>query len=473
MQIDRTSLPLAALASAMLAACGPSGGGSGSGSDSDSDSNDDTTQDSTFDLAQTVSLDGSWSLSSAVEDSTGQASVPAMASLGGGKAVAVWPHRAGFTITVRASVRDADGNWSATEQLENAQDTWVTYVAMDSNASGQAIAIWQQDDHAWAAHYDESTGWSSTTQIDNSSDSTSLYQLDVAMDADGNAMAVWRQDDSSGGSFSTYASYYDSTAGSWSNDQSLESQSLEASDPKAAFNSEGDALVFWEQADGTGHISLYYRWFHSDTGWASTQLFEQEEMTAKSVQLAFDSSDNAVVVWDQQLGTQSDIRMRRYINGTGWGSTRTVEDDPSGSSRPVLAVEPDGDATVAFEHLHDGSGHIGTARYQADTDTLESPVLIDTQDDGEVNNLTIAADATGDAYLAWQQEDAESNTHLWGQRYLADQSRWTVSTELESETETPATTPVAAAVDLDEGVVIWVEDSGPEALIKHSVFTEQ
>ena len=119
-----------------------------------------------------------------------------------------------YTLNVAASVSGAkdehlaavatssfttrDNAWQAAEAIEtdNAADAFSPQVAID--ASGNAIAVWQQSDgtrfNIWANRYTAGAGWGTATVIEtvNTGDAESPQ---IAVDANGNAIAVWRQSD--------------------------------------------------------------------------------------------------------------------------------------------------------------------------------------------------------------------------------------------------------------------------------------
>ena len=132
----------------------------------------------------------------------------------------------------------------------------------------------------------------------------------IAMDASGNAVAVWPQDD--GTWYSIYANRYTVGTG-WGTAVLIETDNAgDANDPQIAMDASGNALAVWDQYDGTRYNILANR-YQVGTGWGTAVLLETDNAGhAFSPQIAMNASGNAVAVWYQGDGTTNNVYANRY-----------------------------------------------------------------------------------------------------------------------------------------------------------------
>jgi hypothetical protein len=208
------------------------------------------------------------------------------------------------------SFTTADGAWGAAEQIEieNLGSARNPQVAFDS--SGNAISVWFQSDGArnniWANRFDGSSwGAAKLIETENAGDARNSQ---VAFDSSGNAIAVWQQND--GTLNNIYANRFVGT--SWGDAELIETENAgDARIPHVAFDSSGNAIAVWQQSDGT-HDSIWANRFDGSS-WGDAELIEIENAgDALSPQVAFDSSGNAIAVWGQYDESRSNISANRF-----------------------------------------------------------------------------------------------------------------------------------------------------------------
>ncbi|MGC2165325.1 MAG: hypothetical protein WA632_04865, partial [Gallionella sp.] len=92
------------------------------------------------------------------------------------------------------------------------------------------------------------------------------------------------------------------------------------------------------------------------TGWGAAELIETDDTdSALSPQIAFDSSGNALAVWQQRDGTRYNILANRYTAGSGWGTAKLIESDDTGdASDPQIAFDASGNALAVWQQ-YDGT----------------------------------------------------------------------------------------------------------------------
>lgn len=143
---------------------------------------------------------GRWGIAEAVETGSGDAALPQVGMDNHGNAVAVWHQHDGTRNNVWSNRYTADaGRWgvSAVIETDNGDINALGRPTIAVNASGDAVAVWAQHDgvrtNIWANRYSTGSGWGAAQLIE--SDDGWAYYADIGLDFSGNAIAVWAQDD--------------------------------------------------------------------------------------------------------------------------------------------------------------------------------------------------------------------------------------------------------------------------------------
>jgi hypothetical protein len=74
----------------------------------------------------------------------------------------------------------------------------------------------------------------------------------------------------------------------------------------------GNAVAVWYQNDGT-HYNIWSNRYVVGTGWGAAELIEAYDSdSAYKPDVVMDSAGNAIAVWSQTAGSDSDIWSNRY-----------------------------------------------------------------------------------------------------------------------------------------------------------------
>ena len=91
----------------------------------------------------------------------------------------------------------ADKVWGTAELIET-DDGNAEYPQVGVDGSGNAVAVWEQEDGTWWSIYSNryvaGTGWG-TAQLIETDNSGGAGGPEVGFDGSGNAVAVWQQSD--------------------------------------------------------------------------------------------------------------------------------------------------------------------------------------------------------------------------------------------------------------------------------------
>jgi hypothetical protein len=301
---------------------------------------------------------------------------------------------------------------ASAQQDMSAASTVSTNIDIAVHSNGDALVVWQQrstaggsTDQAHALRYSyASNSWDATsTRLDGSANSQSIFQPRIAMDQNGNAVVAWTQ--ASG----AYSVRLNSSTGVWSSPVQLSNNADDlciASDRATP----GTALVVWH--NGGGLFSRLYN-FAADS-WAA-----QETITSvgNHPAMGMDAQGRAILTWFV-TGPPFEIRAARYVNG--WGGLIVI-DATNVSDYPAISVNATGDAVVVWEGSNGVSGlGIWAARFLASSAAWSAALLISTNTSGNSGTAVPRMNAAGNAIVLWHQGSVGNFTA----RYTASSSTW-------------------------------------------------
>lgn len=174
-----------------------------------------------------------------------------------------------------------------------------------ADAQGNVFAVW--GDGALVRRFDVTTGqWSAEQALGG----VSAQGVELAVDAAGDALAVWVESD--GTARSVYARRYDAASDTWGAATLVEhSVNPVSSDRRLSVALTGnDAIVAWIEDTGTSSDAYAARM--SDGLWSAPTLLESRSESADQLQTAIDAAGNAVVLWQQADGTAPSIYQAHY-----------------------------------------------------------------------------------------------------------------------------------------------------------------
>ena len=275
-----------------------------------------------------------------------------------GNAIAVWPQYTDGKGSIWVNHFDvASGNWGTAELLENDDTNMARSPDIGMDASGNAIAVWWQDpnsnNNVWARRYDAAAGsWGTAEVIENFSSLSREVRMD--MNANGDAIVAWRQyGDSSEQSIAT--NRYDATSGTWGTATYIEARTEVADMPSVALDTAGNAIVLWEQSDGTALRVWSNRYDVASAGWGTPVVVA----SGYKSQLVMNSSGNAIAAWVSSDGVQRSAWVSHYnaVAG-GWSEATTVETSDRYVWYPEVDMNDSGDAVTTWaqrDFYDDGS----------------------------------------------------------------------------------------------------------------------
>ena len=337
------------------------------------------------------------------------------------------------------------GGWQPTALLEtNNEAARSPRVVFDR--AGNGFVVWTQGSDMIARRYDGASGtWGEPVVLDNSAEPAN--QARVAVDrVSGNALAVWAQSD--GTASSLYASRFNTLTNTWSAAEPLETAAGAvdtAEDNSFVAINGAHAAVVWRQSDGAT-MDIYLSRLVAGS-WTAPVVVETSNEAGEQPKVAIDANGNVTVAWRQRdtVSGARRIYARRWDNATQiFGAAMTMNDD--GDRHPRLQFDAAGNGFLlwrgggAFVRRFD----VATGQWDSELE-LSNPAA--TAESGE-----ISVDENGNAMAVWI-ENAAGTSSIYSRRYNATAASWADAELLETTT---GVVSVIVSMSGDDAVVSWL-----------------
>jgi hypothetical protein len=340
---------------------------------------------------------------------------------GAGNVFVVWAQRDGAGASVQSSVYSpVTGLWSGPDALVSGRYS-ATGVRLAVDAGGTATATWHESDASSNQDlYARRFTTASMTAPVNLAHVVAYGRAgaaEVAAGPGGKAMAVWTTYADGSGVTHIWAGYFNGAG--W-NLMDIDAGLGDSGDPDVAFDADGNAMAVWAERTGVESASTPYLirsrrlaaaggvW---DAGYET--LSNGRPGSAEDPQVAFDSSGQAVTVWDVDSGAEVRIRFSRHT-ASGWGTPVYIDGGGDINFGAMLTIDGSDNITVAWESTADYSTYtLAANRYEPGTG-WGGATTISAANQGDVGDVSIASDSRGQAIAVWEQENAAgTNTSAW------------------------------------------------------------
>ncbi len=433
-------------------------------------------------------VDKTWTHPSSLSDNIspdGQnAYTPQVAMDDNGNAVIVWRQFDGSNNRQIFKSEYRSGTWTHPSSLSDnispdGQDASIPQVAMDDN--GNAIIVWSQSDGSnyqiFKSEYRSGTWTHPSSLTDNiSPDGQDASTPQVAMDDNGNAVIVWYQSD--GSNYQIFKSEYRS--GSWTHPASLSDNispdGQNASLPQVAMDDNGNAIIVWSQYDGSNY-QIFKSEYRSGTWTHPASLSDNispDGQNASLPQVAMDDNGNAIIVWYQSDGSNSQIFKSEYRSGA-WTHPASLSDNISPDGQDAyaqqVAMDDNGNAIIVWRQSDGSNSQIFKSEYRSGTWTHPASLSDNISPDGQYASLPrVAMDDNGNAVVVWYQSDG-SNSQIFKSEYRAGSWAHPASlTDNISPDGQNASVPQVAMDDNGNAVIVWSQSDGSNLQIFKSEY---
>lgn len=274
----------------------------------------------------------------------------------------------------------------------------------------------------------------------------------IAFDTQGNAIAVWYQAD--GAVLNIMANRYKAGIG-WGTATLIEQGANSAYLPKIAMDAQGNAIAVWLQSDGRFDRIMVNR-FTPLAGWTGEVAIDTGTSDAFfHPQIAMDASGNALVVWPQRDGATLSIMANRYDAALGWGVAAPIETGAETATSPQVAMDANGNAIAVWHHRDATSFSVIANRYTAGIGWGNAQA-IEASPNNAVNPQ-VAFDAQGRAMAIWAQFDG-TDYSVMANRYTPV-SGWGTASAIETRAG-QALSPMLAINANGDAFAVWFQADG-------------
>ena len=368
-----------------------------------------------------------------------------------GNATAVWDRWDGIgtETIVESAYRPAGHPWGEPEVL-SPPDSQTAQVVVDRN--GYLTAIWER--LTWPHAFIESSirapggSWSEPVVI--AQFGLAMHPEPwLAVDWEGNATAVWKE----GG---VIMASYRPFGQEWGEPMPLSEG--ESFVPETAMDSRGDATAVWMHHDGSDYVvESAYRPEQGE--WGEPELVSQPGEEGGNPHVAVDGQGDSLVVWRGEDEGVEFVRAAYRPAGGSWGEPVNVSSEGEQVQQLRAAVDPVGNAIVAWSGGKSGDHDIVRAAYKPLGGEWEEPVGLSAAG-GNGYPSDIVFNQSGDAAIVWQRWDGVD--HRIQAAYRPAGEEWGAPVDL-SEEGTKGMNPVvvldapgSATVADGDATAIWI-----------------
>lgn len=351
-----------------------------------------------------------------------------------GNATAVWDRWNGNDTVVESAYRPAGEGWEAPvdlsepelegEVVPGAHDASDPRIAVDRN--GNVTVIWERYAGTnlmllQAVERPAGGSWTAPTDIAEFSQGAAPEPW-VAVDWEGNATAVWKQGE-------VITSAFHPFAGSWGEPVQLSGE--ESFTPQATMDARGDTTVVWMHNDGS-HYVVESAYRPEGGSWEAPTLVSAPGEEGGNPEVALDAKGDSLVVWRGAVGGEEFVRAAYRPQGASWSSATNVSSPGEHVEALRDAVDPDGNAIVAWSGDMGKVGEYGIAHaaFKPAEGSWEAPVELSTSG-GNASPSDVVFDTSGNAALIWQRWDG--TTDLIQATYRPAGGEWEPAVDLSEE----------------------------------------
>ena len=354
-----------------------------------------------------------WGTAAVLENDPGDAFGPHVALDASGNAIAVWQQSDGTRYNIMASVFTPPSGWSTPTPIENDPND-ARNVQLAMNTHGDAFAVWTQGfpvrPVVWARRYLAGSGWNALTRIQGDTSGDGFFPQ-VAIDPNGAAVATWHQTD--GTRYNVWADRYTPGTG-WDIAQLIENDNTDNAEfAQVAMDAAGNATAVWQQHDGT-RFNIMSNRLPSGGDWGSAVAIDDEDEAATDPHIGMNDAGDAIVLWVQQLGTTYNVAANRYTTAGGWATAQVIETEVGNAIEPRIAISQSGVAHATWMQDDGTRYNIVAGRYVPGSG-WETPATIE-MESGGVFNSSIAVNRSGTVQAIWRQHDG-ARYNVWAGRY--------------------------------------------------------
>ena len=368
---------------------------------------------------------------------------------------------------------DAESGWQASQVLDN-DEHQAFAPEIELNDAGHAAAIWRIEPTlnggVYASYYDPASGWTTNRELTSALVNGSSY--DITINNNNDVIATWN---SSG----LHVNHFN-PATDWDPPITIDN-TLPLFTAAAVDNNDNNqaAIVTFHNVSGfpPPYDDVYFSLFDGTVvtpGWTSPDLLEFEDIHALEPEVVVEENGDMIAVWRSNF-----VYASHYDQADGtWSLPEAISTIPSDADEPVISVDPNGNAFVAWATWRDPSPTRGfVTRFDATLGEWDNtPFRFNNVNSREVVWPQLDVDEEGNATLIWLEEDGSGDFDIWSRFYSVDNGQWS-NARLVNDANLPYRFNLSAyrfdiprlAISPDgSALVVWTQQIGDEFYIRAS-----
>ncbi|MBW1907340.1 MAG: Ig-like domain-containing protein, partial [Deltaproteobacteria bacterium] len=276
-----------------------------------------------------TTLDSEWGEPEWVEDPpTGSSSRQQIAIDGQSNALAVWEHSsdaAGSSIWANHYTRT--GLWEEAEPIDTGNGV-ATAPRLAADAAGNGFAVWQEDlgsgsARIWTNLYVVDQGWGAPELLQNGEVTTARSPA-IAAEPTGNAIAIWIQQDMVSSQDVIWSNRYVPGSGWGAAEPIGETLASLTGSTAVGMDATGNGIAMWTLPTFSGHV-IWANRYTVGLGWGTAELIKPDADTnVRGARLTVGSTGDAFVIWGQDGAEYEDVWSARF-SGSTWGAPERID----------------------------------------------------------------------------------------------------------------------------------------------------
>jgi stringent starvation protein B len=381
--------------------------------------------------------------------------------------VAIWTRFDGTNNIIQSSTSSDQGaNWSTPVNLSVAgQNAATPQLAIDSN--NNIVAIWQRSNGTnniiqSSTSTDQGSSWSTPVDLSVAGQNAATPQL--AIDSNNNIVAIWFR--SNGTNMIIQSSTSTDQGANWSTPVNLSEAGQHAANPQLAIDSNNNIVAIWYRSNGTNNIIQSSTSTDQGANWSTPVNLSVAGQDAATPQLAIDSNNNIVAIWQRSNGTNMIIQSSTSTDqGANWSTPVNLSVAGQNASNPQLAIDSNNNI-VAIWQRSDGTNTIIQSSTSTDQGAnWSTPVnLSEAGQDAEIPQLAI--DSNNNIVAIWDRFDG-TNYIIQSSTSTDQGANWSTPDNLSEAGQSAGESQIA--IDSNNNIVaIWTRSDGANFIIQSS-----
>ena len=349
--------------------------------------------------------DDAWSQPQVISGSSTSVYNPSVAMDNNGNAIIIWEDWGSLSTAGGIKFMEyRNGSWSSPRLASNMSFPAISYGSVAMNDNGNAIIVWS-DNSIYKIEYVNGV-WSQPETVSNDYDAD---YPDVRLNQNDEGIITWTHSTSSYGLDTLYST--ELRQGSWTSPHIVSVQGIDPDMPQVAFDDMGNAIVVWQQIEGTSY-RVYRNEFRNHT-WSGPIAMTPQGGGAYYAKVSMDNIGNAIIVWQQVVNNIWQIFMSEYRSGQ-WNNS-AITSSGSQATMPLVKMDASGNAILLWNQESGTDWQLFRKQYV--NGLWQSAYLVATSHN-QLNYIMydVSMSGSGDIDMVWDTLDQNANLQLFRSR---------------------------------------------------------